>query len=246
MSCAWLQAHRYPDEFNGIIAGDPANVRRNAWALWLAVQTFKDSDAYIPPEKYPMIHRAVLDACDANDGLKDGLIEDPESCHFDFKALQCMAADGPDCLTPRQVHTAQTITSPATTRTGKVLFPRLEPGTELDWARLAGGPSPADLFLDSSAMLCTRIQNGTGGPSTLSATLPRRTQSIRTSTISIPTLPPSPSTAASYSSFTGGLISRWRRAPALNSTNRSSLSAQIPNKLRTGSDSSWFPGWGTA
>jgi feruloyl esterase len=143
-----LQAYRYPDEFDGIIAGDPANVRRNAWALWLAVQTFKDPAAYIPPAKYATIHRAVLDACDANDGLKDGLIEDPESCQVDFKALECKAADGPDCLTPRQVQTAQTIISPATTSTGKVLFPRLEPGTELSWARLAGGPAPADLFLD--------------------------------------------------------------------------------------------------
>jgi feruloyl esterase len=143
-----LQAYRYPDEFDGIIAGDPANVRRNAWALWLAVQTFKDPAAYIPPAKYPAIHRAVLDACDANDGLKDGLIEDPESCQVDFKTLECKAADGPDCLTARQVQTAQTILSPATTPTGEVLFPRLEPGTELSWARLAGGPAPADLFLD--------------------------------------------------------------------------------------------------
>ena len=63
-----LQAYRYPDEFDGIIAGDPANVRRNAWALWLATQTFKDPSAYIPPDKYPMIHRFALDACDAGDG----------------------------------------------------------------------------------------------------------------------------------------------------------------------------------
>lgn len=143
-----LQAYRYPDAFDGIIAGDPANVRRNAWALWLAVQTFKDPDAYIPPEKYSMIHRAILDACDSKDGLKDGLIESPESCQFDFRTLLCKAADRPDCLTGRQAQSAQTILSPATTRTGKVLFPRLEPGTELRWGRLAGGPEPADLFLD--------------------------------------------------------------------------------------------------
>jgi feruloyl esterase len=143
-----LQAYRYPDEFNGIIAGDPANMRRNAWALWLANQTFKDPAAVIPPDKYPMIHRAVLDACDTNDGLRDGLIDDPESCHFDFKNLECAAADGPNCLTPRQVQTAQTITSPATTMAGQVLFPRLEPGTELRWGRLAGGPRPADIFVD--------------------------------------------------------------------------------------------------
>jgi feruloyl esterase len=143
-----LQAYRYPDEFDGIIAGDPANVRRNAWAMWLANQTFKDPAAYIPPSKYPMIHRAVLDACDAKDGLKDGLIGDPESCHFDFKTLACKAEDGPDCLTPQQVQTAQTIISPAATASGKVLFPRLEPGTELRWARMAGGPQPGELFLD--------------------------------------------------------------------------------------------------
>jgi feruloyl esterase len=143
-----LQASRYPDEFDGIIAGDPANIRRNSWALELAVQTFKDPEAYIPPAKYPMIHRAVLEACDAKDGLKDGLIEAPESCNADFKSLQCKAADGLDCLTARQVQTAQTITSPVATKTDKMLFPRVEPGTELRWGRLAGGPQPADLFLD--------------------------------------------------------------------------------------------------
>jgi feruloyl esterase len=143
-----LQAARYPEEFDGVIAGDPANVRRNAWALWLANETFKDPAAYIPPEKYPMIHRAVLDACDAKDGLKDGLIENPESCHIDFKVLQCKAGDAPDCLTPRQVQSAQTMISPATDAKGEVAFPGLEPGTELQWGRLAGGPQPADLFLD--------------------------------------------------------------------------------------------------
>jgi feruloyl esterase len=143
-----LQAYRYPDEFNGIVVGDPANIRRNAWALWLANQTFKDPAAVIPPAKYPMIHRYVLDACDANDGLKDGLIENPERCHVDFKALECNGPDAPTCLTARQVQSAQTILSPATAPNGDVLFPRLEPGTELRWARLAGGPVPADLFLN--------------------------------------------------------------------------------------------------
>lgn len=143
-----LQAARYPDEFDGIIAGDPANVRRNAWALWLANQTFKNQADYIPPSKYPMIHRAVLDACDASDGLQDSLIENPESCQIDFRKLECKGQDQADCLTARQVQTAQTMIGPATDADGNVFFPRLEPGTELRWARLAGGPKPADLFLD--------------------------------------------------------------------------------------------------
>ncbi len=144
-----IQAARYPDEFDGIIAGDPANVRRNAWALWLANKAFKDPADYIPPSKYPMIHEAVLAACDANDGLKDGLIENPETCHVDFGKLGCKDnKDGADCLTARQVQTAKTIISPATGAKGEVYFPRVEPGTELEWARLAGGPAPGTLFLD--------------------------------------------------------------------------------------------------
>ena len=143
-----LQAQRYPGEFDGIIAGDPATFRRNPWALWLANASFKDPVDYIPPSKYPMIHRAVLDACDAMDGLKDGLIDDPTRCHFDPKVLQCAGGDTPSCLTARQVQTARTILSPATTRSGREIFPRLEPGTELRWGRLAGGPEPAALFVD--------------------------------------------------------------------------------------------------
>jgi feruloyl esterase len=143
-----IQAYRYPDEFDGIIAGDPANIRRNAWALWLAVQSLNDPAAYIPPSKYPMIHAAALAACDANDGLKDGLISEPQRCHLDFADLQCKGPDAPQCLTARQVQTARTMISPATSKTGEVLFPRLEPGTELRWGRMAAGPGPAELFLD--------------------------------------------------------------------------------------------------
>ncbi len=143
-----IQAYRYPDEFDGIIAGDPANVRRNAWALWLAKQALSDPAAYIPAGKYALIHNAVLAACDANDGLKDGLIEEPESCHVDFSSLQCRAGDSPQCLTAAQVRTARTMITPATTAKGEVLFPRLEPGTELRWGRLIAGPQPVDLFVD--------------------------------------------------------------------------------------------------
>jgi feruloyl esterase len=80
--------------------------------------------------------------------VKDGLIDNPQNCHVDFKTLECRTSDTTNCLTTRQIQTAQTIISPAIATTGQVLFPRLEPGTELRWARLAGGPEPATLFLD--------------------------------------------------------------------------------------------------
>jgi feruloyl esterase len=143
-----LQAYRYPEEFDGIIAGDPADMRRNAWALWLATKTFKDPADYVSPAKYAMIHQFVLRECDAKDGVKDGLIEDPASCKVDFSKLACKMGDSADCLTEREVKTAQTIISPEVDSSGHQLFPRLEPGTELRWARVAGGPEPADLFYD--------------------------------------------------------------------------------------------------
>jgi feruloyl esterase len=143
-----LQAHHYPADFDGIIAGDPATFKRNAWAMYIANAAFKNPEDYIPPSKYPMIHQAVLDVCDKLDGLKDGLINDPRNCHFDPQTLLCKGPDGPSCLTARQVQTARTILSPMKSSTGEELFPRLEPGTELRWRRLAGGPEPADLFLD--------------------------------------------------------------------------------------------------
>jgi feruloyl esterase len=143
-----IQAAHYPEEFDGIIAGDPANIRRNAWALWLANETFKDPASVIPPAKYALVHQTVLDACDASDGLKDGLISDPESCHPNLKPLACKAGDAADCLTPKQLHSAEILLTTATGKSGTIYFPRVEPGTELRWSRLAGGPEPAELFYD--------------------------------------------------------------------------------------------------
>src|SRR5690348_11166203 len=75
------EAQKFPEDYDGIIAGAPAN--RTPLALWIAFAELKDPASYIPKEKYPLVHQAVLAACDASDGVKDGLIENPASCHFD-------------------------------------------------------------------------------------------------------------------------------------------------------------------
>ena len=108
----------------------------------------KDPASYIPASKYPVIHQAALDACDALDGLKDGLIDDPSKCHFDPKVLLCKGSDGPACLTAPQVEAAKKIYSPAINpRTGQQLFFSLVPGTELGWGVQATGPDPyANLY----------------------------------------------------------------------------------------------------
>jgi feruloyl esterase len=138
------EAQAYPNDFDGIIAGDPTNPRPliATWELWVAQATLKDPASFIPASKFPMIHKAVLDACDATDGLKDGLIDDPTRCHFDPKVLECKDADGPTCLTTPQVEAARKIITPLKNpRTGKEITPPLALGTELGWKLLAIEPA---------------------------------------------------------------------------------------------------------
>src|SRR5262249_55231780 len=91
-----MEALRYPTDYDGIIAGAPVNFRTHqlAWELWVAQAVHRDDASYIPPEKYLVIHRAALDACDAHDGVKDGLISDPTKCRFDPGILACKSGDG--------------------------------------------------------------------------------------------------------------------------------------------------------
>jgi Tannase and feruloyl esterase len=141
------EAQMFPNDFDGIIAGAPAN--RTAISLWIAHAVLKDPASYIPPEKYPAIHQAALAACDAADGLKDGLIDDPRACRFDPAAMLCKGVDGPTCLTAPQAAAAKKIYSPAVNpRTGAELFSSLVPGTELGWGIQAMGPEPSANIYD--------------------------------------------------------------------------------------------------
>ena len=138
-------AQKYPEDFNGIVAGAAAwnGMRANAARTALNLIVNKDADSAIPRSKYAMIHDAVLNACDALDSVKDGVIENPAQCNFDYSKLLCKAGDAADCLTKGQVESAKAMTSPLKDpKTGKVLFEgHLMPGSELGWATL-GGPEP--------------------------------------------------------------------------------------------------------
>ncbi len=141
------EAQMFPEDYDGIIAGAPAN--RTAISLWIAHAVLKDPASYIAPSKYPIIHQAALNTCDNRDGLKDGLIDDPTKCDFDPKVLLCKSADSPECLTSPQVEAAKKIYSPAINpRTGKQLFNSLVPGTELGWGVQAQGPEPSANIYD--------------------------------------------------------------------------------------------------
>ena len=140
-------AQMFPEDYNGIIAGAPAN--RTAISLWIADAVLRDPARYIPPAKYPVIHQAALAACDAGDGLKDGLIDDPRQCKFDPAVLLCKAGDEPSCLTAPQVAAAKQIYSDAVNpRTKKAMFSSLVPGSELGWGAQAAGPEPSAMIYD--------------------------------------------------------------------------------------------------
>jgi Tannase and feruloyl esterase len=96
-----------------------------------------------------LINRAVLAACDARDGVRDGILEDPRRCDFDPHALLCAGADEDTCLTAAQADAAGRIyTAARNPRTGEKIWPALSPGSELGWAFHAGGPEPAALAID--------------------------------------------------------------------------------------------------
>jgi feruloyl esterase len=144
------EAQRFPEDYDGIVAGAPANywTHLTAATVWVGLQALKDKASYIPNTKYAVIHKAALQACDALDGIKDGVIDDPRKCHFDPQVLECKDADGPDCLTAAQVETARKAYGPATTPSGMQFFPALEPGSELVWGFMMGGPEPSRIGSD--------------------------------------------------------------------------------------------------
>ena len=134
---ALMEAQRYPADYDGIVAGASANFWTHQSAAWVWFQqrsTLDDPDSLIPPSKLPMITEAAVAACDALDGLVDGLIDDPRSCDFDPATLQCPGPDAPTCLTAPQVQAVKEIyDGPRNPRTGELIYPGLERGGEFGW-----------------------------------------------------------------------------------------------------------------
>jgi hypothetical protein len=134
---ALMEIQRYPEDYDGAVVGAPWNFQShsNAGFVWDA-QAFDAPGAAIPASKLPAIHAAVLAACDASDGLKDGLVEDPSKCAFDPAALLCKGADGDACLTqPQVVALRKVYDGPKNPRTGAAIYPGWARGGELGWER---------------------------------------------------------------------------------------------------------------
>lgn len=146
---ALMEAQRYPGDYNGILAGAPANY----WTLLLSAAFFNtqvpglvNRASYIPASKLPVISAAVLTACDAEDGVKDGILNDPTECHFNPSTLVCKGPETAACLTAPQVAELRKIYKGLTKPDGGQLFPGYMPGGELGgggWKLWITGNVPA-------------------------------------------------------------------------------------------------------
>ncbi len=144
-----MEAQRFPEDYDGLVAGDPANNSTRSYLaghLWAALATHKDPDSYIPANKLPLLTNAVTAACDALDGVKDGVIDDPRACHFDPAVLTCRPDQDPaTCFTAKQVKAVKDIWAGPKNSKGEAIYPGYLPGGEAvagGWDRYVTGTGP--------------------------------------------------------------------------------------------------------
>ena len=127
-----MEAQRFPDDYDGIIVGAPVyNMNRlSASNLARQVQIIKDPSHRLSPEKITLVTDAVLNACDAGDGVRDSIVSNPLACSFDPAVLACKSGDAASCLTAKQIETVKQAYSPVKTKTGEAVYPGSSPGFE--------------------------------------------------------------------------------------------------------------------
>ncbi len=133
-----MEVARYPEDFDGVVAGAPANphIHLHAADIERNMLLRQDPKHTMSQSKLAILHKAVMDACDTLDGVKDGIIENPEKCHFDPGTLLCKGADSDLCLTPPQVEAVKIVFGDVKTKKGEVIWTGFSPGGELQYTSL--------------------------------------------------------------------------------------------------------------
>jgi Tannase and feruloyl esterase len=148
---AMEMAERYPDDFNGIIAGapeiiaGPLNAENQTWDV--RVNTDAQGNAILTDDKLPALHAAVIAACGNDDGVPggDGIVTDPQNCHFNPASIECTSGQSPtdpSCLTAAQVKVVREFYQGPADPRGRLLYPGGLPyGSELGWSVFELPPS---------------------------------------------------------------------------------------------------------
>jgi len=134
------EVQRYPDDYDGVIAGAPVYTPLVYSNAILRVQAFHARpESNLLPAHVPLIQKRVLAACDMKDGVADGILTDPRACTWDPGQLACDGAASADCLTPPQVETVRRIYAGVKTKDGQFAAMPLMRGGESDWVgRMVG------------------------------------------------------------------------------------------------------------
>jgi feruloyl esterase len=144
-AAALHEVQKYPADYNGVVVGGhAAHLTRQIFGqMWLWEASHPNGTPVLPAATLSVVHRAVLEKCDALDGVKDGLLEDPTRCAFDPKEIACRSGEAANCLTPPQVEAVRKIyEGPTNPRTGERVWSPLFRGSELDWSFFTESQSP--------------------------------------------------------------------------------------------------------
>lgn len=144
---ALMEGQRYPNDFDGIVVGDPANnwIPLLSQGIWDMQALLASAASYIPAAKLPAITNAALAACDAADGVQDGVIGKPRQCHFNPDQLLCTGQDDNSCLTEPQLAALKKIYYGPHDSAGRPINPGFLPGAEAyagGWSVWINGPGP--------------------------------------------------------------------------------------------------------
>ncbi|KAK4119270.1 tannase and feruloyl esterase [Parathielavia appendiculata] len=144
-------AQSFPEDFDGIVAGAPAFNFNNltSWSGHFYLLTgAPGSPTYLTPAQWTAVHADIMTQCDGLDGYLDGILEDPQLCHYRPESLICppgTPANTSTCLTGTQAATVRAVFSDLHGANGAFVYPRMQPGTELlgtPYIYFAGQPFP--------------------------------------------------------------------------------------------------------
>jgi len=151
---ALTAAQRYPEDFDGIVAGAPAYYPTHIQGtqVWIAAVNANQRGTPLGPEAFDLLYSASVKACDTLDDVADGVIENPGDCAFDPFSLVCSTDGSAGCLSPQQADTAALTYRGPVDELGRVIFPGLAVGSEAGWRTLSS-EQPLSLAFDTYARL---------------------------------------------------------------------------------------------
>jgi feruloyl esterase len=119
-----MEAQRFPEDYDGIVVGAPVynQLQLSASQLIRQVEVIREPSKRLTPEKITLLAKSVVAACDAGDGVTDGIVSRPDRCTFNPKTIACKGGDAPDCLTAPQVETVTRAYAPVALKNGTVVY----------------------------------------------------------------------------------------------------------------------------